>query len=394
VSVVQRSFITHFVLLSVIGGTSIGLGKVVTTFFAVHLGASSSQVGWISAMEALGRLLVTLPAGFIIARFGAKTVYFFSSLLPFVLNLLMPFLTIWYVIAIMRGVIGLAIPFRIVSMNSSFLAQLNNIGIKKAGWYRGSQSFGMALIGPLLGGLLVAHTNYIFCYVFIAALFGAMAFYSQTVLPDAEIADAKKDHKDSDAEGGMGKQVLALLANREIRDSCFVEFVASCITSVFATYILLLGMREGHLSEQQAVLLMTVQGITVVLTSFGLGGVLQRYSRGLTQVASLLLALVGLLLLGTSFTAIGLTIGTIALCAGSSLINMVRTLQLSQLNVSKSKISALYNLGNMSGALFGALVGGLLADFIGLRVLFLMWIPVLMATGIFCAVRERQGAAA
>src|SRR5688572_8912621 len=176
-------FILHFLLLSVVSGITIGMGKVVTTFYALHTGASAMQIGLISAMESLGMLLVTLPAGFLISRYGARRIYFISSLGPALLSLAIPWLGVWYGIGLARGLIGLCIPFRIVSMNSSFLDELKKIGTGKAGWYRGALTFGMAFLGPLLGNAFTQHTTYTVSYIAVGALFGFMAFYSQVFLP-------------------------------------------------------------------------------------------------------------------------------------------------------------------------------------------------------------------
>ena len=62
-----------------------------------------------------------------------------------------------------RLLIGLCIPFRIVAMNSAFLRQLKRIGNDKAGWYRGSLTLGMGLLGPLLGNWLSGAASFTWC---------------------------------------------------------------------------------------------------------------------------------------------------------------------------------------------------------------------------------------
>lgn len=388
-AIVQQAsppFLSRFMLLSVLGGLTIGMGKVVTTFYAVHLGASSSQVGIIAAMEALGRLLVTLPAGFIIARFGARTVYFTSSLFPMLLNIAMPWLGAWYGVALLRALAGLAIPFRIVSMNSAFLQQLKVLGASRAGWYRGSHSLGMMLIGPLLGGWLVTHGSYCVSYLAIGALFGIMACYSRSLLPEEEAG-----HSGSDT--GMMGEVRMLLRDHAVRDSCLVEVAVSAVTAVFSTFILLLATEVAGWSQQSAASLLMIQGVAIVAVSFGLGRLMHRYHPGQVQTVSLGLLALGLALIGTSATPLCLTLGAVLVGSGSALVAMARTLQLSRLAVSMSKVSGLYNLGNMAGALLGSLLGGLLADSVGLQPLFLVWIVPLMVAAVFCRVKMESSTA-
>ena len=147
----RPGFLVNFMLLATFSGATIGMAKIVTTLYALSLGANAMQVGIISAMESLGMVFLTLPAGFVIARYGAKPIYFVSSLGPMLVNLLIPLFSGWLWLALAQWLIGLFIPFRIVAMNSAFLRELKHLGLSKAGWYRGALTLGLGLLGPLLG---------------------------------------------------------------------------------------------------------------------------------------------------------------------------------------------------------------------------------------------------
>ena len=116
----RTSFLLNFMLLAAFSGATIGMAKIVTTLYALHLGANSMQVGIISAMESLGMIVLTLPAGFVIARYGARRVYFLASVGPMLLNLAIPMFGHWLWLAVARLLIGLCIPFRIVPFCSSY----------------------------------------------------------------------------------------------------------------------------------------------------------------------------------------------------------------------------------------------------------------------------------
>lgn len=379
-----NAFIARFMLLSVIGGLTIGMGKVVTTFFALHVGATSSQVGFIAGVEAVGRMLVTVPAGFIIARRGARIVYSISSLVPMALNAVTPWLSLWYVIALTRGAIGLSIPFRVVAMNSAFLQQLSTLGASRAGWYRGSQSLGMTLLGPLLGGLLVQHGSYWGCYLLIAVLFAVMAIFGNSFMPNAEAVAAEPPAGDGQ---GMWSQSLALLRDRTIRDSCLIEAIGSSTVSLFSTFILLLAIDVLGVSQSLAVMLLVVQGITTVVVSFTLGFLVSGVARNVVQPFSFAMMVAGLLVIGMANAYLLVALGAVLLSAGGALIGLARTLQLSRMTISKGKISGVFNLATMGGTAFGAVAGGVLAELVGLRGLFLSWIPLVIAAALFCRLR-------
>lgn len=374
-------------LLTVFGGIAIGIGRIITTFYALEIGASNAQLGYISALEGFGRLLVILPAGFIIARYGAALVYGLSSLIPALINLVLPFVTVWYGIAVLRGMIGLAIPFRMLSMNSAFLQQLSTIGVRKAGWNRSAQSLGMMVLAPMLASMMTASLSYLWCYVIVAAMFVLMTVYGTRVLPESELEASSTDEEKGETPANIRQQIKEIWRISVIRESCVTEFFASAVMSVFTTFIIVLALNVAMLSQTQAVMLITIQGITIVLTGFGMGHALSRYRLPSLQLLSILLIIMGLLLLGLSASFYLLIAGTVLMNLGVALLNMVKTVQLSRLSMSKSKVSGVFNLFNMSGSLFGALSGGLLADWLGLSVLFLFWIPVFIILALLYAKR-------
>lgn len=378
-----KSFLPGFMLLTVFGGVAIGMSRIITTFYALELGASNAQIGYISAFEGLGRFLVILPAGFIIARYGAALVYAVSSLIPAFINVLLPLVGVWYGVAFLRGVMGLAIPFRMLSMNSSFLQKLDHIGVRKAGWHRSAQSLGVMVLGPVIASFLTGHFSYLWCYLLVAAMFLLMTFYGSKVLPESEEPELSDASNPFPEEEGIRQQIKNIWQMPAIRESCIVEFICSTVFAVFTTFIIVLALTVASLSQAQAVMLVTIQGFTIVLVGVSLGYFLSRFRLIYVQQASAIFAVGGLLLIGLSEQFCWLVVGTVLLNLGIGLINMVKTIQLSRLNVSKSKVSGVFNLFNMGGALFGAVSGGLLADWLGLSALFLFWVPVFIGMAIW-----------
>lgn len=388
----RTSFLLNFMLLAAFSGATIGMAKIVTTLYALHLGANSMQVGIISAMESLGMIVLTLPAGFVIARYGARRVYFLASVGPMLLNLAIPLFGHWLWLAVARLLIGLCIPFRIVSMNSAFLQQLRHIGSSKAGWYRGALTVGMGLIGPLLGNWLSSSSSFTVAFVVIGLAFGAMAAYSLGFWSDAPAAPVA-DVGQAPAVG-MLADIKAMIANVEIAESCLIELVGSATASLFGTFVILLAMDVAALNQTQAVSLVMVQGLASVTALFTLGYVLQRSGRPFAYIASLSAALCALLLLGFAHTYWLLALGGVLLSTGTALIHLVNMTQMSEHSMDKSKISGLFNLASMLGSFSGAIVGGVLSHYVGLANLFLCWIPVVLVMAVVCRGRavRRQAA--
>lgn len=381
-----QGFIASFMFLATFSGATIGMAKIVTTLYALHLGASPLQLGVISAMESLGMVLLTLPAGFVIARFGARRVYFLASVGPLLLNLAIPLFANWVWLAVARLLIGLCIPFRIVAMNSAFLRQLRHIGRDKAGWYRGALTLGMGLLGPLLGNAL-SGGSFTLGFVVIGLCFGLMAVYSLGFWEQEAPAEPG-----AGLDGGILAQSRALLGHAEVAESCVIELLCGATGALFGTFVIVLAMEVAQLSQEHAVSLVMVQGVAAVLGLFGLGHLVQRAGRRSTYLASLVSVVAGLLLLGRGQGYAWLALGAVLLSLASALAHLVNMAQMGESSLDKSKLSGLFNLAGMFGSCAGALLGGVISHWIGTANLFLAWIPLVLLTALFCWLRHlRRG---
>ncbi|BBF81556.1 permease of the major facilitator superfamily [Asticcacaulis excentricus] len=365
-------FLTGFSSLALLSGVSIGLAKVVTQFFALSIGAQPFEIGLIMAMESIGMVLVTVPAGFIIARFGARRVYAIASTGPLIANLFIPFASSWVGLAIARLSIGLCIPFRIVSMNSTFLAQLHRIGLGKAGWYRGALTAGMALVGPALATLLVPHLSYPWVFAIIAGLFGIMAIGSLFFFTD----EAPATDKSLSAKHILS-EARSLLKHRDVSESCLIEFISSATGSLFASFIIVVASHLNGLSKEDGVHVMLCHGAMTVLALFLGGRLTQGLNKWAAYSAGLLLATAALITLGTAQGFVQLALGAVLLSAGSALVHLVNMRLLSHHPGEKSKISGLYNLSSMTGSTLGALSGGFVSKAVAVQAIYLLWLPVL-----------------
>lgn len=382
---ISGGFLLRFVSLAVLAGTTIGMGNVITTLFALHLGANSFQVGLISGTATLGMMLVTLPAGFLIARFGARRVYLLASLNCAAIYTLVPWIAIWPALAAARGVVGASVPFRTISMNSTFLQRMRELGTGKAGWYRASQSAGTAVVGPWIGTFLTGGASFATSYLCLAALFLAMALWSQGLLPEAQPPAVGI----ADQPSGFVGQIRAMLADLWVGESCLTELVSSSTTSLFSSFVIVLAVRGLGWPASHAVTLVTTQGLTLIASLFLLGPVLKHVPIGLAYAASIALATGALLCFGMGSTLPVLMLGSVCLAAGAATIHLVNMVRLSDSSLPKSKISGLLNFASQAGSLIGSVGGGALSVAVGLHNLFLAWVPVLWATALICLWRVR-----
>ena len=373
-----------FVALAITAAATIGMGNVITTFYALHLGASSFQVGLIYGAQSFGMMLMTMPAGFIIARYGAKRVYLLSSIMVMAAYLAVPWLKFWYLLAGARALIGLCAPFRTVSMNSSFLQRMKTLSPNKAGWYRASQSTGIAVIGPWLGNYLTQNASFAMSYGALAVMFAFMALYSQSFLPDAEQGTAAPENN------GILAQIKLLVRDVWVFESCLTEFVNTSTVSLFSTFIILVVVQQLHESQELAITLLTTQGLSTIAALFLFGYVFKRLPLSASYIGSLVLGIAAMVLLGTSHTIPLLMAGALCLSWAAALIHLVNVMRLAGSKVSKSKIASVIYLCGLLGTLTGSVVGGAISKYVGLQNLYLCWIPVLLAVAVICYVRAAR----
>lgn len=365
----DRGFLRHFLLLAVISGSTLGMAKIITTLYALELGANSAQIGLISAMESLGMVFLTLPAGFLIARFGSRRVYLLASLGPALCNLAILLLPGWLWLAAMRLLIGACVPFRVVAMNTLFLQQLPRLGLNRAGWFRGSVMIGLGLLGPWLGALLYGAAGFVGAFVVIALCFTGMAFYGLGFWQDGPVATPK---------GNLRQQLRDMLGQRSLTDSCLIECASSATGSLFATFVLVLCIEQLHWPQYEAVALVCAQGVVSVAALFGLGAVVSRLGYQRVYPAALVLALLALALLSWAGHFALLLLAALLLSLAGASVHLANVARLSGLQPDKSRLSGLFNLAQTLGMLLGAVLGGMLSHWVGLQLLFAWWGVVLL----------------
>jgi predicted MFS family arabinose efflux permease len=383
-----EGFLGRFLALSIVSGASIALGRIATHLYAIHLGASPAQIGAIMGAEQAMMMLVAVPAGFLVSRMGVRASYFTASIGPTLVYLAMPFAATWPLLGAARALIGLCIPFRIVSMNTAFLRELPAIGREKAGWYRGSQTMGLTMIGPALAAAMTSGGDYAAAFVASGLMFGLMGSTSLSFFPDTRAMP----------EVGVPVvpfhgQLAALLRQRTIFESCVIEHFSSATTALFATFVLMLAIREMGIDAQTAVSLITIQGCGTVAALFLLNRVFMRLGRTQAYLGSLAGGIAALLCIGTASGYAALAAGAILLSLAAASVHFQNMTQLSRSPVDKSKASGLFNFAGMSGNFVGSAGGGLVSTIVTLRHLYLLWISVLLVAAAVIFWRNRMGVA-
>lgn len=376
-----RRFLIGFVGLTLLSGMTIGMNKVLSTLLGLHLGVSNLQLAIISSAETFAMALGTIPAGYILARGNPKYLYAAVSLTLSAAFCALPWLPGWEWVALLMFMVGLCISLRIVAMSTVFLVRLPEIGQARAGWYKGTLTLGMQFAGPLTGNYAIAHLGLKAGFLVSAAMFALLAVLGWRVLPESS---GRKTGASTDA--ASWRELLRLPA---VRTTYLFEILASFTASSVGVFSLLLAIRVLHWPQQHAVWLMAVQGLSFVVVLLWMGKVvLGSPHRERIYGGAHLAIMLALLLLGTLPNTGAYLFASVLLGLGLGVNALVNTDRIGRAPVDKARVSSHLTLFGMVGGTTGALAAGRLADSIGLRHVFLLWLLPWLAAWCFYHLRK------
>lgn len=370
----RHGFLIRFALISLVLGLAVGLGKVTTTLYALHLGAQGWTLGAIAAAQSIGVLAMSLPLGIWVERHGPLKLFIAGSSALVGIYLLLPAWPVVGFLLAMTALTSFFMPFRFITLNTVFIAQLAEIGEARAGWFRGSHMMGMFLIGPVLAAGVVQALGHAGSYRVIAALVLLTIVMAPWVFGPQGGQAAGVDG--AAPRGRVIDELRLLLRDPRARRLALAESCVQALNMYYAFYIVVIAVQQLGLAPGPAGSLVAVQGAAFVSALFLLGPMVERLgSRALgVGVGTVVTAT---LLLGLSPHPAGLWLGGGLLGLGLGLLQVHTLTQLARLGqrIGRGRISGLSGLAGPSGGLLGGLMGGLLGPAVGLQLLFLAFVP-------------------
>ena len=361
----QNRFLLTFAVLASLMGTTVGMAQVSASLYAVHLGSSKAMLGLIAGSQSVGVLLMSLPIGLLVDRFGPARPFVVGTLLAGLSYAVLPLWATPSWLLACTAAISFFMPLRFVSLNTVFLQQLASLGEAKAGWYRGTHMLGMFLVGPALGARAISSLGFAWTYRLISLGFFVTIFVSPIVF--ARYARAPESKR---APGWqvLRSQLTWLANDRELRAVSLIEGVTQAVSAFFVFFIVVMAVSVVHLSSAQASSLVAAKGTTFIVALFILGGLIKRlgqhraYMVGFAAIAS------ALAMLGFAGSAPLLWIGSLTLGVGLGAVQIATLTRYAQIGARDGygKVSGLSALVGPSGGLFGSLFGGLLSKWVGL----------------------------
>jgi len=361
--------------INLLAGVATGMLQMTIPLYALSLKATTLQLGLIAGAVGIGigRLLVVIPSGVLIDRYGARSLFVASTLVTAIATLVLlsttSTLTLLGVLTIQS--MGQAIGF--LALQAGFLKRLPYLGKARAGWQRGATQIGFYLIGPVLCGMLLQESRYGVVFVSVGAI-----FFTELVISWYRRVCGAREVQDSPhrSESGQLARFRVLLTDRIMLQVLTIECLGAATFSVFRGFVAPVAVTILHLSVRDVSFLILSQGaVAMCLLLFG-GGLLELFAVDRIYRCSGIFVAVGSVLLACAGGFWSFWAGAVILGTGTGLMSLCSLSQISRVQGEKGKIAALFSFSIGIGNTIGPVVAGMVGDLLAVQVSFLTTLPL------------------
>lgn len=371
-----------FMLIGMFAGISNGIAKIILPLYAAHLGATATQIGLVGGLQFAGTLVLSLPIGALIGRFGSRALFRFGGLTCAAVFLCALSLASspWQLVAGV-ALLGVLNPFRMVTTQAEFLNFMQNADLRRAGWQRAAHSAGMFFLGPMLGGLMLTVFGFADTLRLVAA-----GLLLTVLMGDRIMSVAPGEGAATPISFGrrLLDQFQIVRTKPELRQTMAIEFFGQSAMAYFTVFVIILGIREFGLNAQVSATLVSMQGGVFVLTLLFAGGLLSRLGEGQRYLIAFALILAAQSVLTGHYHQTLLWVAALLFGIGLGVqhITSVTRFALLTREFGHGRMAGLFSLAGPAGGVTGAVLGGVLSDYLGLyagfRVLVVLYIALLL----------------
>lgn len=373
-------FLIVFSLLASLMGTSVGVAKITTTFFAIELGADARLLGLLAAGQMVGTLVMSVPIGFLVDHFGPRRLFVIGSTLAGATYAFIPGAASPGFLLGATTAISFFMPLRFVSLNTVFFAQIRQMDQGKAGWYRATHLSGQFLIGPTAAVALISVLGYSGAWWVLAASFALTIAVSPLVLgPFApKPAAARGVRPDLKA---LGAELAMLVRHRELQGICLVNVCVDGLVAYQMTFVVAIALQDFGMDAAGASAFVTGTGLAFIITLLLMGGPIARLGTRNSYLLGCGLTVAALLVQAGAAGPAAFWPGVVVLGISAGILQTVTISRGAEIGgrFGQGKVSGLLMMTSPVGALLGGLAGGWAGQKLGLQAVFYLFVPVFLA---------------
>lgn len=364
-----------FVGMNLLSGLSMGLANITLPLFALSLGATPGLIGVLAICQSIGVLLLGLPAGLMVDRYGPRRLLIAGSAGAGGIYLLLSQASGLLSVALLVSLISCLMPLRSVALSALFMQKISQIGIGKAGWFRGCYMGGQVLLAPLAAAALIDHLGYAHSYLVIGGSFLLLLTLLGPVTRGYRHPARRATPLNLHA---LRQQLSMLRSDSALRRNCSWELALQATQQFFTFFIAIIALHRFHAELAAATSLITFNGLCYVAALLFAGGLAQRWGEAMLRRTGCALATGALLALGWADSIEVARIAAALLGAG---LGMVQVISLSGLarcgaRLGTGKVSGVTIFLFPLGGLLGSALGGIVGSYLEVQRVFLLLAPL------------------
>lgn len=343
----------------------------VLPLFAVHLGATASEVGIIAAVSTLAGIAFSIPAGILSDRFGRKTMLIAAGVVFASAPAMYLFATGVWPLATIRFYHGLATAiFMPVAM--AYVSDLHEESKgEKLGWFSTATLLGR-FMAPLTGGALLGYlgsgSNLGFAVIYSLCLVGGtLALLVSAKMPLADSSPRAPKTWKHQREG-----LMQLVSSRPLLAIGMVEAAVLFMYGTIEVFLPLYGLSHGIGAFAIGVCL-AAQVITLAATKPVMGRLSDRHGRSGQIVWGALLGVAAAACMAASASFVLLLALSILIGLSLSIVTSATSAAVADISHCETRGSAMGVFGTIMdvGHSAGPLVSGMVVVFWGFKAAFM-----------------------
>ena len=128
--------------MNLLSGTTGGLWQMAIPLYALTLKINTVQLGLLTGIGSLGRLLIVLPSGFWVDRYSPQKLFYGCTMLNAGIAMAYIFSASTYSLLVLMTLQGMTSSISVISLQAIYLKLLNSLSLSQAGWQRGMNTMG------------------------------------------------------------------------------------------------------------------------------------------------------------------------------------------------------------------------------------------------------------
>ncbi|MDD1702545.1 MAG: MFS transporter [Methanoregula sp.] len=379
-----NELIARFMAMNLGSGIAVGMVNFILPLYAISLNASNFEIGLIKAMMGVGDIMIVLPAGFLVDYFGTRKMYTVACLFGAFMIIVMSFAGTPMILLGVMIFYGISRTLRTTSLNASFFKNMNAIGIRKGGWFKGAITAGAQFIGPLIGGIAVLSIAFPEYFMLTSAflLVPLVVLYVSTTVKKPVNTFPKPCFQES------FRYYRYLFKNKLLVSATMTECMNSACFMTFSTFVTVLVVISLGLSPGIAAILISLRGAAQVFVVIFCGRLLYENHNNL-YIFSYGMIIVSLFFFGTSTDVLILAAAAVLMGIFSGVLTLLTFTNAGSVEGDHGKIAGVFAIGTSVGAVFGPVYGGIIGNVFEVQDIFLGFIPLFAIMACFYLVIGR-----